>query len=101
MRRRKTKFEAFAQKFLIASMVVFIFGIVATKALESSYVREQQQLENDIQAIESTIDALKLEKQDLVSFTRLTEVAEENGYTYRSDAVASSQEKNNGGVAVE
>lgn len=101
MKRKKTKFEAFAQRFLIASMIVFVFGIVAIKAVESAYVRESQQLETDIETLQSTIDSLQLEQQNLVSFTRLTAIAEEKGYTYKSDAVATSQEEIDNGVGVE
>jgi cell division protein FtsL len=102
MKCKKTKFEAFAQRFLIASMVVFVFGIVAIKAVESAYVRENQQLETDIETLQSTIDALEIEQQDLVSFTRLTAIAEGKGYTYKSDAVATSQDDiDNDGVDVE
>ena len=33
-RVRKTKFEAFSQRFLIISMVIFIFGITYVRSLE-------------------------------------------------------------------
>ncbi|MFV0392794.1 MAG: hypothetical protein ACK5LC_00140 [Coprobacillaceae bacterium] len=101
MRRRKTKFEAFAQKFLIACMAVFVFGIVAIKAVESSYVREHQTLENEIETIKSTIDGLEMEKQNLVSFTRLNSIAEGKGYIYSNDAVATSTDNTEGGAEVE
>lgn len=98
MKRKRTKFEAFAQRFLVASMVLFVFGIVAIKAVESSYVRDYQKLNEEIQMLHSTIDALALDKQEMVSFTRLTAIAEKKGYTYKSDAVVISQ---NNGVITE
>lgn len=88
MKRKKTGFEKFAQKFLITSIVVFIFGIITIKAMESGYNRDYQKLENEIQTLKSNIDGLEMQKQDLVSFNRLTNVAAEKGYAYRSDAVA-------------
>ena len=36
---KKTKFEAFSQRFLVISMVIFVFGIIGVKSMESSYNR--------------------------------------------------------------
>ena len=74
MKKRKTGFESFAQVFLI----------------ESSYNRTIQKLQNEIDTLESDIDSLQMQKQELVSFNRVAEVATSKGYTYQYDATAST-----------
>jgi len=101
MRYRRTKFEAFALRFFIASLTIFIIGSIAIKGIESAYVREQQQLQREIQTLKSTIDGLEINKQRLVSFSRLASIVEERGYTYITDAAASVRDNNSNGVIVE
>ena len=48
MKKRKTGFESFAQVFLIVTIVVFVFGIIMVKSVESSYNRTIQKLQNEI-----------------------------------------------------
>ena len=88
MKKRKTGFESFAQVFLIVTIVVFVFGIIMVKSVESSYNRTIQKLQNEIDTLESDIDSLQ--KQELVSFNRVAEVATSKGYTYQNDATAST-----------
>lgn len=89
-RVKKTKFEAFSQRFLIISMVVFIFGITYVRSLESSCNQEAQKIEKDIKVLRDEIDSLEMQKQELASFSRLNNVAGEKGYTYSNESVASS-----------
>ena len=90
MKKRKTGFESFAQVFLIVTIVVFVFGIIMVKSVESSYNRTIQKLQNEIDTLESDIDSLQMQKQELVSFNRVAEVATSKGYTYQNDATAST-----------
>lgn len=93
---KKTKFEAFSQRFLVISMVIFVFGIIGVKSMESSYNRTAQVLEKEIKTIKSDIDSLEMQKQELASFSRLSSVANAKGYTYSNDSVAAStQEQQN------
>ena len=71
MKKRKTGFESFAQVFLIVTIVVFVFGIIMVKSVESSYNRTIQKLQNEIDTLESDIDSLQMQKQELVSFVLL------------------------------
>ena len=80
---KKTKFEAFSQRFLVISMVIFVFGIIGVKSMESSYNRTAQVLEKEI-------NSLEMQKQELASFSRLSSVANAKGYTYSNDSVAAS-----------
>lgn len=89
-RVRRTKFEAFSQRFLIISVVIFIFGIIGVKSMESSYNRTTQVLENEIKTLKEDIDSLEMQKQELASFQRLTTIANQKGYTYSNESVASS-----------
>ena len=90
MKKRKTGFESFAQVFLIVTIVVFVFGIIMVKSVESSYNRTIQKLQNEIDTLESDIDRLQMQKQELVSFNRVAEVATSKGSTYQNDATAST-----------
>ena len=90
MKKRKTGFESFAQVFLIVTIVVFVFGIIMVKSVESSYNRTIQKLQNEIDTLESDIDSLQMQKQELDSFNRVAEVATSKGYTYQNDATAST-----------
>ena len=90
MKKRKTGFESFAQVFLIVTIVVFVFGIIMVKSVESSYNRTIQKLQNEIDTLESDIDSLQMQKQELVPFNRVAEVATSKGYTYQNDATAST-----------
>lgn len=101
MKHRRTKFEAFSFRFLIACTTIFVIGNIAIKGIESAYVREEQQLQREIQTLQSSIDGLEINKQRLVSFTRLAAIVEEKGYTYITDAAASARDNNSSGVIVE
>ena len=90
MKKRKTGFESFAQVFLIVTIVVFVFGIIMVKSVESSYNRTIQKLQNEIDTLEPDIDSLQMQKQELVSFNRVAEVATSKGYNYQNDARAST-----------
>ena len=90
MKKRKTGFESFAQVFLIVTIVVFVFGIIMVKSVESSYNRTIQKLQNEIDTLESDIDSLQMQKQELVSFNRVAEVATSKACTYQNDATAST-----------
>ena len=90
MKKRKTGFESFAQVFLIVTIVVFVFGIIMVKSVESSYNRTIQKLQNEIDTLESDIDSLQMQKQELASFSRLNDIAGEKGYTYSNESVAAS-----------
>ena len=90
MKKRKTGFESFAQVFLIVTIVVFVFGIIMVKSVESSYNRTIQKLQNEIDTLESDIDSLQMQKQELVSFNRVAEVATSKVYTYQNNATAST-----------
>ena len=87
MKKRKTGFESFAQVFLIVTIVVFVFGIIMVKSVESSYNRTIQKLQNEIDTLESDIDSLQMQKQELVSFNRVAEVATSKGYTYNNEEI--------------
>ena len=52
MKKRKTGFESFAQVFLIVTIVVFVFGIIMVKSVESSYNRTIQKLQNEIDTLD-------------------------------------------------
>lgn len=88
MKKRKTGFESFAQKFIIVTILIFVFGIIGVQSVESSYNRQIQELNDEINTLNSEIDSLEMQKQELVSFGRISDVASAKGYTYQNDATA-------------
>lgn len=56
MKKRKTGFESFAQVFLIVTIVVFVFGIIMVKSVESSYNRNHSKITNEIRHTWTDID---------------------------------------------
>lgn len=90
MKKKQTGFESFAQKFLIITIFIFVFGIIGVKSVESSYNRQIQELRKELDTLNSEIDSLEMQKQELVSFNRISDVAISKGYTYQNDATAST-----------
>lgn len=93
MKKKKTGFESFAQKFLIITIFIFVFGIIGVKSIESTYNREIQRLQNELDTMSSEIDSLEMQKQELVSFSRISGVAISKGYTYQNDATAATYQE--------
>ena len=57
---------------------------------ESSLNIRCQKTEKEIAAIESEIDGLDLQKQELASFSRVSSIAEKKGYTYKQNTVTAA-----------
>lgn len=89
-KRRGTRFERFALKFLVLTFTVFIIGNVFLTSYESTINVKCQKMENEINSIQSDIDALEMEKQELASFSRISSIATSKGYVYRQSSVATS-----------
>ena len=85
-RAKKTKFESFSQRFLIISMVIFAFGITYVRSLESSYNKKKKKTESEIKEIQDEIDYLELKKQEMASFSRLSNVASKKWYIYNNES---------------
>jgi len=94
-KKRETKFTRFARKLLIGTFVLFVIGVVGLTSYESSLNINCQKVEREITTIESDIDGLTMKKQELASFSRVSTIATENGYTYQQGtataAVVSAQ----------
>ena len=48
-------------------MVIFVFGIIGVKSMESKYNRDIQVLQSDIQKAQNDIDSLEMQKQELAA----------------------------------
>jgi cell division protein FtsL len=92
MRKNKkgTKFERFAKKFLIGTFMVFIIATVFLSSYESTINVKCQKVEKEISSIQSDIDALNMEKQDLASFSRISSIATSKGYELQQSSVATT-----------
>lgn len=93
MKKSRTKFESFARKFLIVSAMVFMIGIIFVKSLESTYLHQEQVLTKEIASAKSDIDSLKMQKQELVSFSKISTAANNKGYSYQNNATASTSNR--------
>lgn len=83
MKKRETKFTKFARKLLIVTFSIFVIGFIALNSYESSLNIDSQKIEKEISTIESDIDGLNMKKQELATFSRITSIANEKGYTYK------------------
>lgn len=88
--KKISKFERFAVRFLMVSVIVFVLGIITINSIKSSNVRREQEIITAIKKTKSEIDTLNMQKKEKVSFNRLSTIASNNGYTYQNDAVASN-----------
>lgn len=86
-KNKKPRFLKISEKILIASFIVFVLGIVTLNSYESSLNIRCQKTEKEIATIESEIDGLDLQKQELASFSRVSSIAEKKGYTYKQNTV--------------
>jgi len=89
-RGKETRFEKIVRTFFILLIVVFAGGIVILDSLETSLNIDCHELEKDIISIQSDIDALEMQKQELASFSRISEIATKKGYTYTQNSTATA-----------
>ena len=89
-KNKKPRFLKISEKILIASFIVFVLGIVTLNSYESSLNIRCQKNEKEIATIESEIDGLDLQKQELASFSRVSSIAEKKGYTYKQNTVTAA-----------
>ncbi len=78
-------------------LVVFVFCLFVTlvtslvgNAYEHSMNALESALNKEINILESDIDGLDMQKQELVSFNRIMTVASSKGYTYKQNYTAAS-----------
>ncbi len=88
--KRQSGFERFAKKFLGLSFILFALGSVALNSYESTINVNCKKTEESINALQSDIDALDMQKQELASFSRLKSIATSKGYKYQQSSVAST-----------
>lgn len=89
-KRKGTGFSRFAKKFLILIAIVFVVGSIFLNSYESNLNIEYQNTEKEISTIESEIDGLNMRKQELASFSRISQIATANGYTYRQSTATAN-----------
>lgn len=89
-KRKKTGFEKFATRLFIVCITVFAVGIVLLNSYESNLNIQCSEVEDEIATLESSIDTLDIEIQELASFSRIKSVASSKGYTYRQSSVATT-----------
>ena len=79
---KKSRFEKRAATWLVFVVSFWVLGHLGIQAMESSKNVEQQKLENQIKELESDINGLDIERQNMTTFAHLNEVASSQGYTY-------------------
>lgn len=89
-KKKGTKFSRFAKRFLIVTAMLFVVAFVAMNSYESSLNIDYQNVEKEISTIESAIDGLNMQKQELASFSRVSEIATKKGYQYRQSSATAA-----------
>ena len=82
-KKKTTKFERFSKKFLIITCMLYTFGIVVVNSYKTYNNRQIQVISNEIANCKKEIESLEVQLQDMVSFEKLSKVANAKGYTYR------------------
>lgn len=87
--KKNDKFERFAAICLVVVLSFCLLGHLGVQAMVSSKNVQQQKLENQIKELESDINGLDIEKQNITNFSHLNEVASSQGYVYsQTDSTA-------------
>lgn len=89
-RRRESRFERYTRRLLVLCCCVFVVGVVTLNSYEASLNIQCENLEKEIATIESDIDGLDMQKQDLASFSRIEAVAQAKGYTYKQNTMTAA-----------
>ncbi len=89
-KKKGTRFERMTKKLMIGTFVVFVVGVVSLNSVESTLNINCDKLENEISSIKSDIDGLDIQKQELVAFSRISNIASEKGLTYRQSSVTAA-----------
>lgn len=88
--RKEFRLERYARRLLIFSFILFAVGIVFLNSYESTINVAYNKTEKEINTVQSNIDALDMEKQELVSFSRVRSIANNKGYSYKQSSVATT-----------
>lgn len=64
---------------------MFCFVEVYFQSIETVTNKNIQKTQSQISEYKSDLDSLEMEKTELVSFNRLAEVCEKNGYIYKNN----------------
>lgn len=64
---------------------MFCFVEVYFQSIETVTNKNIQKTQSQINGYKSDLDSLEMEKTELVSFNRLAEVCEKNGYIYKNN----------------
>ncbi|MBO6047764.1 MAG: hypothetical protein J6P61_08495 [Erysipelotrichaceae bacterium] len=95
-RRISDRAMTLARNVAIFMMVLFVAGKVYLSSCEARTNMKIKKAQDEIALLTSKIDALEIEKQDLVAFARIQKVATANGLQYeQSSVVATIVEDNN------
>lgn len=89
-KRKETGFTRFARRVFILSFIIFVVGFVALNSFEASLNIDCEKIQQEIVTLESDIDGLDMQKQELASFSRVEAIAKEKGYTYKQSTVTAA-----------
>ncbi len=81
--RRKIRISSVAITILGVMVICFILGNVYLGSQEASLNIDVENTQKEIANLKTEIDALDMEKQKLVTFDRVENLAVEKGYTYK------------------
>jgi len=89
-KKHNPKILTLAYRVFAVTLFIFVVGSVALNSYEMTINSQTRTVKNEITELESDIDGLTLQKQELVSFSRVSSVASAKGYTYAQSSVASA-----------
>ena len=78
--------------FLLLTILMFPLSTVFTKAILSEYNIELEKLKNQIHEQEGINESLSMQVDELASFDKIQEVAQEKGMTYNNNNIKNIDE---------
>ncbi len=88
---KQNKFEKFSFTFFKITVVVAIMGQLVVQIFNSSLNVQMQKIQREVETLEREVSSLTIEKNNVVSFADLNEVAMKNGYSHTSNSPVASR----------
>ena len=89
-KKKQPKICIFAKRLFLFSVLLLIGCNVFLNSYEIRLNAQTKTAQNEISALKSDIDGLKMKKQEQVSFANIKKVVSKKGYTYQQSQVATT-----------
>ena len=89
-KKRSPRIFRFTMRLLVFSFFLFLVSTISLNSQEININAKSKKIQEEMTTLKSDIDGLKIQKQELSSFSRVKEIAEKKGYTYQQSSVSAN-----------